>query len=72
VTLTVTNDGGVDNKCQKSLLVGSSVVLQQSSGIIVADRDIGRALSNRSANGSRDSKSLEKHDERCRWLLILS
>jgi hypothetical protein len=62
-TLTVTNDGGVDNKGQEKLLIGSSVVRQQSSGVVVADGHIRRTLSDDTANGGGDSKSLEKHDE---------
>jgi hypothetical protein len=34
---TVTDDGSVDDESQESLLVGSSVVHQQSSGVVVAD-----------------------------------
>lgn len=60
--LTVTNYSGVDDEGQESLLVGSSVVLQQSSGVVVADRLVRRTLSNGTANGGRDSKSLEEHD----------
>lgn len=59
---TVTNDGGVNDQSQKSLLVGSSVVLQQSSGVVVADGRVSRALSDGTGNRSSHSKSLEKHD----------
>ena len=62
--LTVTNDNSVDDEGQESLLVGSSVVLQQSSGVVVADRHISRSLSNGTANGGGgDSKCLEEHDQ---------
>lgn len=61
--LTVTNDSGVDNEGQESLLIESSVVLQQSSGVVVADGYIRRTLSDGTANSGSDSKSLEEHDD---------
>jgi hypothetical protein len=63
--LTVTNDSGVDDEGQESLLVGSSVVLQQSSSIVIADGHIRRTLSDSTANGGGDGQSLEEHDD-CR------
>ena len=59
---TVTDDGGVNDQSQKSLLVCSSVVLQQSRGVVVADGCVGRALSDGTGNRNSDSKSLEEHD----------
>lgn len=59
--LTVTNNGGVDDESQEGHLVCSSVVLQQSSGVVIADGSIGRTLSDSGANSSREGKSLEKH-----------
>jgi hypothetical protein len=61
--LTVTNDSGVDNEGQKSLLVKSSVVLQQSSCVVVANGHIRRTLSDCTANSGGESKSLEEHGD---------
>ena len=60
--LTVTNDGSIDHECQQGHLVCSGVVLQQSSGVVVADGSVHRTLSNSSTDSGGDSKSLEKHD----------
>lgn len=42
--LTVTDDNGVDYQSQKSQLVLGCVLLQQGSGVVVADGSILRAL----------------------------
>jgi hypothetical protein len=60
--LTVTNNNSVDNKSQEKFLVSSSVVHQQSSGVVVADGHIRRTLSDSTANGGGDSKSLQEHE----------
>ncbi len=62
-TLTVADDGGVDDQGQKGLLVGSSVVLQQSGGVVVADGHIRRALSDGPAQGGGNDKSFEEHSD---------
>jgi hypothetical protein len=59
--LTVANNGSVDDEGQQGHLVCSSIVLQQSSGVVVADGRVGRTLGKSRTNGSRDGKSLEKH-----------
>lgn len=59
--LTVTNDSSVDKESQKSHLICSSVVLQQSSSVVIADGYVGWALSDGRAKGSCESKSLQKH-----------
>jgi hypothetical protein len=58
---TVTNDGRVNDEGQQCHLVCSSVVHQQSSGVVIADGRVCWTLSNSGANGSRESKSSEKH-----------
>ena len=59
---TVTNDGRVDDEGEQGLLVGSSVVLQQSCGVVVTDGGVGRALGDSKARSGRDSEKLEEHD----------
>lgn len=59
---TVTDDSSVDDESQQGLLIGSSVVLQQSRGVVVTDSGVRGALGDRTANSCGDSESLEKHD----------
>lgn len=59
----VTNDGSVDNQGEEGLLVGSGVVLQQSSGVVVAHGLVGWALGDSEGRSGGDGKSLEKHDD---------
>lgn len=61
--LTISNDCGVDDEGQKSLLVGSSVVLQQSSGVVITDGCTIGSLCHSTANGRSHGKSFEKHDD---------
>lgn len=56
----------VDDQSQQGHLVGGSVVLQQSSGVEVTDGSVHGTLSDRAADGSGDSKTLEMHDGRGR------
>jgi hypothetical protein len=58
---TVTNDSSVDDEGQQSHLVCSSVVHQQSGGVVVADGRGCWTLSNSGANSNRESKSSAKH-----------
>jgi hypothetical protein len=44
------NNSSIDNKCKESVLVGSSVVHQQSSGIVITDGCVGWALSSHKAS----------------------
>lgn len=60
--LTVTDDGGVDDEGQEGLLVGSSVVLQQSSGVVITDGSVRGTLgSDTRGEDSRGGDSLEEH-----------
>lgn len=57
----VSNDGGVDNQGQKSVLVGSSVLLQQSGGVVVADGGAVGALGSNHGGGRSHDESLAEH-----------
>jgi hypothetical protein len=58
---TITNDNGIDHQRQEGLLVCGGVVFQQSRGVVVADRDVGRTLSSSSADDSCNDERLEEH-----------
>ena len=64
-TLTVANDGSVDNERQDGQLVGGSIrSIEQCCRVVVADaRIVGSSSSGGASDGSRNGKSLEEHDE---------
>ena len=57
--LTVSNNSSVDNSSQQHELVLSSVVREQSSGVLVAER--GSVLGSDGADSSRQGKRLHVH-----------
>ena len=59
----VADDGGVDDQGQEGVLVGGIILLEESSGVIVADGGVRRALRDGGTDGSENSKSFELHDE---------
>lgn len=59
---TVANDGSIDDESKQGLLVGSSVVLQESCGVVVTHGDVLWPLGDSKPSSGRDGESLEKHD----------
>lgn len=51
----VANDHGVDKQRQEGILVGWGIVLEQSCGVVVTDRGVGRSL-------PQDQAQIEKRD----------
>lgn len=60
--LTVANDNSVDDEGQEGLLVGSCVVLQEGSGVVITDGGAIGTLSGGNADGRGHSESFEEHD----------
>lgn len=57
--LTVSDDSSVDNHSQDGGLVGSGVIGQQGSGVVITDRGVCWALSNSSSNSSSNGERFE-------------
>jgi hypothetical protein len=53
----VADQCSVDQKSQKRVLIGSTVVLEKSSRVVITDRNVGRSLGSREADSKRERKS---------------